>query len=184
MLPSNERRWSFLGNALGLMVDLDIGTENLRWMGSTRFTVGFVRGLVSQKKLACRLKMKVLETDKVHMARVAREKVASRSLPAPNGTGPAEIRIASAESPKSATSQSGEINGNGHRGSNGNTHEPLNGVEEEVIPQPLEPAKPLEPDDSWMVIATDANHYKAARSNGKGKGLNNDWVDGEGIIYV
>jgi hypothetical protein len=35
---------SFLAQALGLMADLDIGTDHLRWMGSKRFVYGFVRG--------------------------------------------------------------------------------------------------------------------------------------------
>lgn len=30
--------------AIGLMADLDIGTEHLRWMGDTRFVYGFLRG--------------------------------------------------------------------------------------------------------------------------------------------
>lgn len=30
--------------AMGLMADLDIKTEHLRWMGETRFIYGFLRG--------------------------------------------------------------------------------------------------------------------------------------------
>ena len=30
--------------SMGLMADLDINTEHLRWMGSTRFIYGFLRG--------------------------------------------------------------------------------------------------------------------------------------------
>ena len=29
---------------IGLMADLDIKTEHLRWMGNTRFVYGFLRG--------------------------------------------------------------------------------------------------------------------------------------------
>lgn len=30
--------------SMGLMADLDINTEHLRWMGDTRFIYGFLRG--------------------------------------------------------------------------------------------------------------------------------------------
>ena len=30
--------------SIGLMADLDIKTEHLRWMGDTRFVYGFLRG--------------------------------------------------------------------------------------------------------------------------------------------
>jgi sphingosine kinase len=34
---------SFMAQTLGLMADLDFGTEHLRWMGDTRFTYGFFK---------------------------------------------------------------------------------------------------------------------------------------------
>jgi sphingosine kinase len=39
-----KRSISFMSQSLGLAADLDIGTENLRWMGETRFMYGFLRG--------------------------------------------------------------------------------------------------------------------------------------------
>lgn len=39
-----KRNISFMSQALGLMADLDIGTEHLRWMGDSRFLYGFLRG--------------------------------------------------------------------------------------------------------------------------------------------
>lgn len=39
-----RRSISFMSQSLGLMADLDIGTEHLRWMGDTRFMVGLLRG--------------------------------------------------------------------------------------------------------------------------------------------
>jgi sphingosine kinase len=41
---NGRKTYSFMSQALGLMADLDIGTENLRWMGDTRFLVGLLRG--------------------------------------------------------------------------------------------------------------------------------------------
>ena len=39
---------SFMSQALGLMADLDIGTQHLRWMGDARFMYGFIRGRKGQ----------------------------------------------------------------------------------------------------------------------------------------
>lgn len=39
-----NRSISFMSQSIGLMADLDIGTENLRWMGDTRFMVGLFKG--------------------------------------------------------------------------------------------------------------------------------------------
>lgn len=55
----SQRKLSFLSQSLGLIADLDITTENMRWMGSTRFTVGFF-WLVWKKTLyPCDLAVKV-----------------------------------------------------------------------------------------------------------------------------
>lgn len=35
---------SYMTQALGLMSELDLGTENWRWMGDTRYFLGFLRG--------------------------------------------------------------------------------------------------------------------------------------------
>jgi len=39
-----KRVISFMSQAVGLMADADLGTENLRWMGNSRFIYGFVKG--------------------------------------------------------------------------------------------------------------------------------------------
>ena len=39
-----KRSLSFMSQSLGLMADLDLDTEHLRWMGDTRFMYGMVRG--------------------------------------------------------------------------------------------------------------------------------------------
>lgn len=44
ILQSGRRSFSFLSQCIGLMADLDLGTEHLRWMGSSRFVYGFLRG--------------------------------------------------------------------------------------------------------------------------------------------
>ena len=40
----DKRSLSYMSQAVGLMADLDLGTENLRWMGDTRFAVGLLKG--------------------------------------------------------------------------------------------------------------------------------------------
>lgn len=41
---NGKRAISFMSQAVGLMADLDIGTEHLRWLGDARFVVGLFRG--------------------------------------------------------------------------------------------------------------------------------------------
>jgi len=44
LMQGGRRSISFMSQALGLMAELDIGTDNLRWMGESRFLFGFIRG--------------------------------------------------------------------------------------------------------------------------------------------
>jgi sphingosine kinase len=44
IIQKGKRTFSFMSQAMGLMADLDIGTENLRWMGDLRFILGLFRG--------------------------------------------------------------------------------------------------------------------------------------------
>lgn len=72
-----------MSQALGLMADLDLGTENLRWMGDTRFVVGLFRGgwcvslpayayphsylVIQWKPCPVQLSYKAVESDKFKM---------------------------------------------------------------------------------------------------------------------
>ena len=44
ILQDEKRSFSFLTQSVGLMADLDLGTEHLRWLGSSRFVYGYLRG--------------------------------------------------------------------------------------------------------------------------------------------
>jgi hypothetical protein len=44
ILQDEKRSFSFLSQSVGLMSDLDLGTDHLRWMGSNRFVYGYLRG--------------------------------------------------------------------------------------------------------------------------------------------
>jgi len=63
----NQRRISFMSQTIGLMADLDIETEHLRWMGDLRFIWGFLRGVWTLKTCKMELSMKVVEQDKSRM---------------------------------------------------------------------------------------------------------------------
>ncbi|KAJ7582657.1 ATP-NAD kinase-like domain-containing protein [Mycena floridula] len=71
VIQNGKRSLSYMSQALGLMADLDLGTENLRWMGDLRFTLGFLRGgtslLVQWKPCPVELSYKAAEVDKTKM---------------------------------------------------------------------------------------------------------------------
>lgn len=43
VLQEGKRTMSFMSQAIGMMANVDLGTENLRWMGESRFMLGFIR---------------------------------------------------------------------------------------------------------------------------------------------
>lgn len=44
----DKQYWSFLSQSVGIVADCDLGTENIRWMGGARFTVGFLLRLLGK----------------------------------------------------------------------------------------------------------------------------------------
>ncbi|KAL8277239.1 hypothetical protein RQP46_010308 [Phenoliferia psychrophenolica] len=56
--------YSFLSQAFGLVADLDLGTEWMRWMGDTRFILGFLWGVLTRKTYMVDLSVKIVESDK------------------------------------------------------------------------------------------------------------------------
>lgn len=91
----DKRYYSFLSQAFGLMADLgesvngregltmalthlntrppqtDLGTEHLRWMGDTRFTVGYVQGALTRRTYPVELAVKIAPngSDKAFLAK-------------------------------------------------------------------------------------------------------------------
>ena len=47
IVQDGKRSFSYMSQCLGLMADLDLGTEHLRMLGSNRFVYGYVRGSTS-----------------------------------------------------------------------------------------------------------------------------------------
>lgn len=60
----NRRSLSFLSQALGLVAESDLGTDNLRWMGDARFTYGFLVRLLGKTVYPCDLAVNVEIDDK------------------------------------------------------------------------------------------------------------------------
>ncbi|KAJ3568590.1 hypothetical protein NP233_g5609 [Leucocoprinus birnbaumii] len=85
----DKRSISFMSQSLGLMADLDIGTEHLRWMGDTRFMVGLLRGIIQFRACPVQLSYKAAEIDKHKMAeRVSLHRKNKKSVP-PTSSSPA-----------------------------------------------------------------------------------------------
>ncbi|WWD18462.1 hypothetical protein CI109_102914 [Kwoniella shandongensis] len=186
LLPSNVRRFSFLSTAIGLMVDLDIGTENLRWMGDVRFTVGFLKGLAANKSSKCRLKLKVVESDKVEMARKAREQARARkgTKVVGGGVNPLIDGVKKLDV-NGGTDGSGAVDDGAAAEDDG---------KDDYIPDhgPIHDAKPLEPDSTWLTIESTKSKTSTKMNNASTQSLNgalsspqnkNDWMDGQGILY-
>lgn len=55
----DKRTLSFLSQSLGIIAEVDLGTENIRWMGSARFTYGFLVRFLAQKVFPCDVAVKV-----------------------------------------------------------------------------------------------------------------------------
>ncbi|KAG8349603.1 hypothetical protein FVEN_g12219 [Fusarium venenatum] len=66
----NNRIISFLSQTLGLIAECDLGTENMRWMGSARFEVGVVQRMYKKKcypfDLAVKVEIEEKEGVKAH----------------------------------------------------------------------------------------------------------------------
>jgi sphingosine kinase len=60
-------RISFMSQTIGITADLDIETEQLRWMGDIRFIVGYIRAIIARKLCPIELSMKVVDQDKSRM---------------------------------------------------------------------------------------------------------------------
>ncbi|KAJ6610464.1 ATP-NAD kinase-like domain-containing protein [Mycena sp. CBHHK59/15] len=63
----DRRGYSFLSQAFGLMADLDMGTEWIRWVGGIRFALGYLYGILTGCKYEVEITLKVVESDKCVM---------------------------------------------------------------------------------------------------------------------
>lgn len=160
------------------MVDLDIGTESMRWMGDTRFMVGFLKGLAANKSFKCRLRMKVVESDKVEMARAARDfarevrgkKVVGQGTD-PLADGIKAIHLDERTDGRSSTTPANDVT-NGH-------------AEEDEGGLPV--ARALQPDETWTTIESSGKTSSVkmkSQSEATDMGAATGWLDGEGVLYA
>ena len=83
----DTRILSFLSQAYGVMADIDIKTEHLRWMGETRFTVGFLQLVLKKKTYPCDIAFKVEIDGKENIRAHYRNHLEGASQPNPDGNG-------------------------------------------------------------------------------------------------
>ncbi|KAH9946049.1 ATP-NAD kinase-like domain-containing protein [Epithele typhae] len=67
MKQGESRYISFMSQAVGLMADIDLGTEPLRWMGGQRFVLGFIYNGEYHKACPVKLSIKAVHKDKQKM---------------------------------------------------------------------------------------------------------------------
>ncbi|KAL8387978.1 hypothetical protein RB595_009535 [Gaeumannomyces hyphopodioides] len=63
------RTLSFLSQSLGIIAEADLATEDLRWMGSSRFTYGFLARCFKRAVYPCDISVKVEMDDKADIKR-------------------------------------------------------------------------------------------------------------------
>ncbi|KAF7343327.1 DAGKc domain-containing protein [Mycena venus] len=63
----DTRIYSFLSQVIGLMADLDMGTEWIRWAGDVRFVLGFLYGALAGVRYDVEITLKIVESDKRRM---------------------------------------------------------------------------------------------------------------------
>lgn len=80
----DRRTLSFLSQSFGIVAESDLGTENIRWMGSARFTFGFLVRLLGKTVYPCDLAIKVDLDDKQNIKDHYQMEVRKTSTPRDN----------------------------------------------------------------------------------------------------
>ncbi|KAI4170473.1 MAG: hypothetical protein LQ343_004976 [Gyalolechia ehrenbergii] len=77
----DQRTLSFLSQSVGIVAESDLATEHLRWLGSARFTYGFLVRLLQKTVYPCDLAIKVEAATKSEVREHYRRAINDRSLP-------------------------------------------------------------------------------------------------------
>lgn len=80
----DQRVLSFLSQSFGVIAETDLDTDHLRWMGSARFTWGFLVRLLTKKNYPCDIAVKVDIGTKPEIRDHYRNEI--NNLPPPNGS--------------------------------------------------------------------------------------------------
>ncbi|KAI0748205.1 ATP-NAD kinase-like domain-containing protein [Daedaleopsis nitida] len=98
---SGKRYISFMSQSIGLMAEVDLGTEHLRFMGGQRFVVGFIYEVMKHKACPAKISIKVAEKDKRKMADVMHTASAhAKSAFSSTSTPPADVEEPAAGLPE------------------------------------------------------------------------------------
>ena len=74
-----KRTLSFLSQAVGIVAEVDLGTEHLRWMGSARFTYGFFVRIMRKTVYPCDLAVNFDVTSKAEIKDLYRRHVSEQN---------------------------------------------------------------------------------------------------------
>ena len=159
-------------------------------MGDTRFKLGFLKGLVAMKPHRCRLKLKIEEDDKIHMAREVRVKVAEALEKKVVGGGSDPLAGSSKDKGTSVEPNDGSPL-NGHAGastsstSGGTLIEPNGAANGSDDADPSLPeAKQMQPDDTWRTIESGVKSKNARPQHDLiAKNNPNEWDDNQDLLY-
>jgi len=172
------RVFSFMSQCVGLMAELDLWTENLRFLGSTRFIYGFVKGVARHRACPVKLQIKVASSDKNSMVtslHQGRSDATSslHSIPPPNSK--------SKQQTESGTGESLSTGGGKTTGEQGSTVSSIT----ETIPELKYPSDNPE-GDGWITFDKPLLYIYA----GKGPYVSKDFMcfpvslPGDGFIDV
>lgn len=79
--PSGVKRTlSFLSQAVGMVAEVDLGTEHMRALGDLRFTVGFLQRIVGKMIWPCEIALAIEDDDKVSIKKKYRDFRASEAV--------------------------------------------------------------------------------------------------------
>lgn len=71
----SNKYYSFLSQSVGIVAESDLGTESLRWMGSARFTWGFLVRLMGKTVYPAEVAVAVEESDKRRIREMYRQAI-------------------------------------------------------------------------------------------------------------
>lgn len=77
----DKRTLSFLSQSVGIVAESDLGTENMRWLGSARFTIGFLQRLLGKTLWPVDLAVGVEIEDKAAIRSAYKQQMGSPTPP-------------------------------------------------------------------------------------------------------
>lgn len=79
------RTLSFLSQSVGIVAEVDLGTENIRWMGNARFTYGFLTRILRKTVWPCQIHVKIEQPSKADVKDHFRREAVNRPRTADRG---------------------------------------------------------------------------------------------------